>query len=109
MARSGRRREWGRATDDTDTFPAVADDDSEPGDRDDGPMPAESDKLARVRSRLKRFGQQVVDRLPQLSVAIVAGLTLCVSFPPFGWWYLAVVAFAMLTWPLTRESTTLAG
>jgi apolipoprotein N-acyltransferase len=109
MARSGRRREWGRATDDTDIFPAVADDDAEPEDREDDPKPAESDKLAEVRSRLKRFGQQVVDRLPQLSVAIVAGLALCVSFPPFGWWYLAIAAFGLLAWVLTRESTTLAG
>ncbi|MDT5282583.1 MAG: apolipoprotein N-acyltransferase [Mycobacterium sp.] len=109
MARSGRRREWGRATDDTDTFPAVADDDAEPGDREDDPAPAESDKLAEVRSRLKRFGQQVVDRLPQLSAAIVAGLALCVSFPPFAWWYLAIAAFGLLAWVLTRESTTLAG
>jgi len=109
MAKSGRRREWGRATDDTDIFPAVADDDAEPGDREDDPKPAESDKLAEVRSRLKRFGQQVVDRLPQLSVAIVAGLALCVSFPPFGWWYLAIAAFGLLAWVLTRESTTLAG
>jgi apolipoprotein N-acyltransferase len=51
----------------------------------------------------------VVDRLPQLSVAIVAGMALCVSFPPFGWWYLAIAAFALLAWVLTRESTTLAG
>jgi apolipoprotein N-acyltransferase len=109
MARSGRRREWGRATDDTDIFPAVADDDAEPGDREDDPKPAESDKFAEVRSRLKRFGQLVVDRLPQLSVAIVAGLALCVSFPPFGWWYLAIAAFGLLAWVLTRESTTLAG
>ncbi len=109
MAKFGRRREWGRATEDTDIFPAVADDDAEPGDREDDPTPAESDKLAEVRSRLKRFGQQVVDRLPQLSAAIVAGLALCVSFPPFGWWYLAIAAFALLAWVLTRESTTLAG
>jgi apolipoprotein N-acyltransferase len=60
-------------------------------------------------SRAKRFGHAVVDRLPQLSVAILAGVALCLSFPPFGWWYLAFVAFALLGWPLTRESTTVAG
>jgi apolipoprotein N-acyltransferase len=109
MAKSGRRREWGRATDNTDTFPAVADDDDEPGDREDDPQSAEAEKVAKVRSRLKRFGQRVVDRLPQLSVAIAAGLALCVSFPPFGWWYLAIAAFGLLAWVLTRESTTLAG
>ena len=60
-------------------------------------------------SRAKRFAQAVVDRLPQLSVAILAGVALCLSFPPFGWWYLAFVAFALLAWPLTRETTTVAG
>jgi apolipoprotein N-acyltransferase len=60
-------------------------------------------------SRAKRFGHAVVDRLPQLSVAIVAGLALCLSFPPFGWWYLAFIAFALLAWVLTRETTTVAG
>ena len=28
------------------------------------------------------------------SRAVVGGLLLCLSFPPFGWWYLAFVAFA---------------
>ncbi|MCV7302233.1 apolipoprotein N-acyltransferase [Mycobacterium barrassiae] len=60
-------------------------------------------------SRTKRFGRAVVDRLPQLSVAIAGGLALCLSFPPFGWWYLAFIAFALLAWVLTRESTTVAG
>ena len=36
-------------------------------------------------------------------------MALCLSFPPFGWWYLAFVAFALLAWVLTRESTTLVG
>ena len=73
MARSGRRREWARATDDTDIFPAVVDDDAESGDEEDAPEPAASDKSAAIRARAKRFGQAVVDRLAQLSVAIVAG------------------------------------
>ena len=38
-----------------------------------------------------------------------AGLLLCLSFPPFGWWYTAIVAFALLAWVLTRDSTTLVG
>jgi apolipoprotein N-acyltransferase len=111
MAKSGRRREWARATDDTDTFPAVGDEDPaepSPAEEDDD-HPAESGGPADMRLRFKRLGQAVVDRLPQLSIAIVAGLALCVSFPPFGWWYLAIAAFALLTWVLTRESTTLAG
>lgn len=114
MANSGRRREWGRATDDTDIFPPVADDDAEPGDdaepddKEDEP-PAKSDKATELHSRARRFGQAVVDRLPQLSVVIVAGMALCLSFPPFGWWYLAIAAFGLLAWVLTRETTTRAG
>ncbi|KUI04060.1 apolipoprotein N-acyltransferase [Mycobacterium sp. IS-3022] len=60
-------------------------------------------------SRATRFGRAVVDRLPQLGVAIVAGLLLCLSFPPFGWWYLGFAAFALLAWVLTRETTTVRG
>ena len=60
-------------------------------------------------SRRARWTTAVVDRLPQLGVVIVAGVLLCLSFPPFGWWYLAFVAFALLAWPLTRETTTIAG
>jgi apolipoprotein N-acyltransferase len=52
------------------------------------------------------LGQAVVDRLPQLGVVIVAGVLLCLSFPPFGWWYLGFAAFALLSWVLTRETTT---
>ena len=36
-------------------------------------------------------------------------MLLCLSFPPFGWWYTAIVAFALLAWVLTRETTTLVG
>src|SRR5882757_4761438 len=110
MARSARRRDWAKATDVTDIFPAVDDEDpAESSPTDDYDQPAESDRVVDARLRLKRFGRAIVDRLPQLSVAIVAGLALCVSFPPFGWWYLAIAAFVMLAWVLTRESTTLAG
>ncbi|EID15387.1 apolipoprotein N-acyltransferase [Mycolicibacterium phlei RIVM601174] len=48
----------------------------------------------------------MVDRLPRLGAAIGAGLLLCLSFPPFGWWYLAFAAFALLAWVLTRDTTT---
>ncbi|MDQ2636661.1 MAG: apolipoprotein N-acyltransferase [Actinomycetota bacterium] len=65
--------------------------------------------LPRWRERGKRFGQATLTRLPQLTVTIVAGLLLCLSFPPFGWWYLAIVAFGSLAWVLTRETTTIAG
>ncbi|MGO4444951.1 apolipoprotein N-acyltransferase [Mycobacterium sp. 2YAF39] len=80
----------------------VVDDDAD--DETEAPATASADS-----SRTKRFGRAVLDRLPQLSVAIVAGLALCLSFPPFGWWYLAFVAFALFAWVLTRESTTVAG
>ncbi len=99
----GRRREWSRAHDKTDVFPAIEDDEEEPGEGDDAAVP-EADP-----SRIRRFGQAVVDRLPALGVVIVAGVLLCVSFPPFGWWYLAFLAFALMAWVLTRESTTVAG
>jgi apolipoprotein N-acyltransferase len=42
-------------------------------------------------------------------VAIAAGLLLCASFPPFGWWYTAIIAFALLAWVFTREATKLRG
>jgi apolipoprotein N-acyltransferase len=110
MAESGRRRVWARPTDDTEVFPAVVDhDDSDAEPSRGGDDPSDSEASAGAPSRLKKFGQAVVDRLPQLSVTIVAGTALCLSFPPFGWWYLAFAAFALLAWALARESTTLAG
>jgi apolipoprotein N-acyltransferase len=109
MAKPGRRREWVRATDDTDAFPAAVDDDSESGDDEDDAQPVESGDISVIRSCAQRFGQSVVDRLAQLSVTIVAGLALCASFPPFGWWFLAIAAFGLLAWVLTRETTTRAG
>jgi apolipoprotein N-acyltransferase len=110
MAKSNRRRDWGRATDDTDIFPPIVDDDDvDSVDDEDGREPAASDKSARIPAWARRFGQAVVDRLAQLGVTIVAGVALCVSFPPFGWWFMAIAAFGLLAWVLTRESTTLAG
>jgi apolipoprotein N-acyltransferase len=116
-----RQRDWARATDDTDAFPAVIDDEgAEPAETDADERDGKADKpedssvepsrVKQFAKRLaKRFGQAVVDRMPQLSVTIVAGLALCVSFPPFGWWYVAFAAFGLLAWVLTRESTTLVG
>ncbi|MGE2720722.1 apolipoprotein N-acyltransferase [Mycolicibacterium celeriflavum] len=65
--------------------------------------------MAETASRTRRFGQALINRLPQLAVVIVAGVLLCLSFPPFGWWYLGFVAFALLAWVLTRETTTVRG
>ena len=38
-----------------------------------------------------------------------AGCCFALSFPPFGWWYTAIVAFALLAWVLTRRTTKLVG
>jgi apolipoprotein N-acyltransferase len=61
----------------------------------------------------RRFGRRLsaalVDRLPQLGAVTAAGVLLCVSFPPVGWWFAAFGAAALLGWVLTRERTTLAG
>ena len=51
----------------------------------------------------------VLPGLPQLSVTVAGGLLLCVSFPPFAWWFTAVPAFALLAWVLIRPSTTAVG
>jgi apolipoprotein N-acyltransferase len=36
-------------------------------------------------------------------------MLLCLSFPPFGWWWAAFIAFALLGWTVMRQSTTVAG
>ena len=111
MAKRGRRREWARATDDTDIFPSVDDDDdAESGDAEQEVLePAASEKSFETPAWAKRFGRAALDRLLQLSAAIVGGLALCVSFPPFSWWFMAIVAFGLLAWVLTLETTTHAG
>ncbi|MCV7281065.1 apolipoprotein N-acyltransferase [Mycolicibacterium flavescens] len=65
--------------------------------------------MAETDSRTKRFGRAVVNRLPQLGVSIVAGVLLCLSFPPFGWWPLAYLAFALMAWVLMRGTATARG
>lgn len=51
----------------------------------------------------------VLTRLTRLAVSALAGLLLCVSFPPVGWWWTAVPALALLAWLLTSTQTTMAG
>ena len=51
----------------------------------------------------------VVARVTRLGLSVLAGLLLCVSFPPTGWWWAAIPALALLTWVLVRPGTTLAG
>ena len=48
-------------------------------------------------------------RLLRSAVAVLAGLLMCVSFPPIGWWWSAVPALGLLTWVLVHPKTTLAG
>lgn len=55
--------------------------------------------------RLARLGSGFLNRIPTLSAAIMGGLLLVVSFPPFGYWFAAIGAFALLAWALKHEST----
>lgn len=64
---------------------------------------------AATETKVARLGRGILDRLPEMGVTVAAGILLCVSYPPFGWWYCAVVAFAVLAWVLLRESTSLLG
>ena len=110
MAKRTPHRDWRRADDDTDTFPAVADEDGDEDSADDETAVADGPAVQRkVPAWVTRFGDALVARLSRLSAAIIGGLLLCLSYPPFGWWYTAVAAFAVLAWVLTRQSTTLLG
>jgi len=51
----------------------------------------------------------VLARVTRLGLSVLAGLLLCVSFPPTGWWWAAPPALALLTWVLVHPGTTLAG
>ncbi|MHA3021928.1 apolipoprotein N-acyltransferase [Mycobacterium sp. BMJ-28] len=68
--------------------------------------PVEPGRLARFGARLTRA---VLPRLARLAVSVSAGLLMCASFPPWGWWYCAFVSLALLGWVLTRTTTTRAG
>ncbi len=56
-----------------------------------------------------RLGTGLVPRVVRLAASLLAGLLLCVSFPPTGWWWSAVPALALLTWVLVHAGTTPAG
>ena len=60
-------------------------------------------------NRVTQWGRAVADRWHVLSLTIASGLLLCASFPPIGWWFTAILAFAVFGWVLTRSSTTVAG
>ncbi|MCG5433382.1 apolipoprotein N-acyltransferase [Mycobacterium sp. MYCO198283] len=72
-----------------------------------------SQALGRIRAtavtRARATPAALVPRLPRLTLAIAGGLLLCVSFPPFGWWFTAPVAFALLTVVITRPTTSAGG
>jgi apolipoprotein N-acyltransferase len=113
MVKRTTHRRWGRGDDDTDSIPVFTDEPvDEGGDDQRARADATSDEPAanrEVPAWVQRFGTAVVARLPRISVALVGGLLLCLSFPPFGWWYTAIVAFALLAWVLTRDTTKLVG
>jgi apolipoprotein N-acyltransferase len=58
---------------------------------------------------LKWFSTALPPRMMRLLVAVTAGLLLCISFPPIGWWWSAVLGFAMLSWVLVHPKTRPAG
>ncbi len=62
-----------------------------------------------TRIRVPQAGRWLRPRWTRLSAAILAGLLLCSSYPRFNWWWAAVIAFAVLTWVLTRPATTPVG
>jgi apolipoprotein N-acyltransferase len=125
MADRRRGQAWSRPTDDTDTFPAVRDEAAAADDEELWPAAADASAdsapapsaaatacatAAAVAARVgARTWQALEPRTWRITAAITAGLLVCASFPPFGMWYLAFVAFALLGWTLLHESTTRAG
>ena len=111
MADRRRRRDWSRPHDDTVTLPAVTDDPEDPVEEvaEEAPDVDESTpptRWARIAARLRPV---LEPRALRLAAAVGAGLLLCLSFPPFGWWYLSFAAFALLAWVLTHPDTKPAG
>lgn len=68
-----------------------------------------AERTGTTQSTAARLTSAVVTRVVRLAVSLLAGLLLCVSFPPVGWWWSAVPALALLTWVLVHPRTTLAG
>jgi apolipoprotein N-acyltransferase len=56
--------------------------------------------------RVPQAARWLRPRLTRLSPTVVAGLLLCTSYPPFNWWWAAILAFGALAWVLTRPATT---
>jgi apolipoprotein N-acyltransferase len=77
-------------------------------------MGSRTERLSVERSSIERFSREwlhtvLLPRMLRLGVAMLAGLLMCVSFPPVGWWWSAVPALALLTWVLVHPGATMAG
>jgi apolipoprotein N-acyltransferase len=62
-----------------------------------------------TRIRAPQLRRALRPRLTRLAATIAAGLLLCSSYPRFNWWWAAILAFAVLSWVLTRPATTPVG
>ena len=87
--------------------------DTEPDIKPDAGTESESRPEERAPGRVARLGARLrrvaAPRWPRFAASVVAGLLMCASFPPWGWWYCAFLALALLGWVLTRTQTTRAG
>jgi apolipoprotein N-acyltransferase len=72
-------------------------------------MGSRIEQVSRERLSREWFTTALLPRMLRLGIAVLAGLLMCVSFPPFGWWWSAVPALALLTWVLLHSGTTMAG
>lgn len=68
-----------------------------------------ADRPFMARLRVASLRGAVLPRAVRLAAAVAAGILVCVSFPPFGWWFASIVAFALLAWVLSHPATTKAG
>ncbi|WP_442930405.1 apolipoprotein N-acyltransferase [Mycobacterium sp. NBC_00419] len=59
--------------------------------------------------RLQRLGEALAPRMFRLLATATAGVAMCISFPPIGWWWSAVLSFVLLSWVLVHPRTTVAG
>lgn len=72
-------------------------------------MGSRTERSGIERVGIERFSAAVLPRMIRIGIAALAGLLMCVSFPPVGWWWSAVPALALLTWVLVHPGTTMAG